>query len=1437
MDGLLEPIKTTRKVQNNIDKFETLTLKDSVPASRRPASTKSKISVLDTTTDASDDASDAFSLRPSVDTSISQTSAEAQQTNHKRHDSTAFLQKSYLDKAPPASLPDDALEILKDQPNNEDLAAVLEYLHYGIEGRHDFNIHVPEPKASQIINVLVTVTVPDQWLHLRKPRLSRSDTQLKTALLSSLSSVAGIGALLMQIRRLSSINPGQDSSLLADTVHVLSSVLAGNTIISKFLSHAIKTIPTDTQRRVFWQEATSQLAGSKILTTMSQVFATFRDLKGLGEHEEWLGDGNEYSRWLGRNISTAAASFNTMPPSNSPQISLLCQMLKRGLSLGYRDTLISELYNSLLLGKRALWTPMHILIQGLPAYDQKVLFDTILRDLARRFFENGADIVGPKELLETNSSTIGGVAAMINGLVRNNPLLEAHVTNWLTSTNGEYAGLGLNTRRAVIATLAASQDKLEQILERSLENFGNKLQIQRDAILQQESEPVLTHGWALLATAQTILLAFGYLNRLDHSSVKKFSGSSAFVRAVSNRLSASVPRARLLGMMVAVAVSKLVDQPDKILNFGIEEMEGEQMQRFVGLVDIQDTIGSLEQLVKNAIEPSKKRPLHTTPKAVRRKRLSTEPRPQGSKIVAIEEVSDSDGAPSAGEEEEEEDLQPYPLPDSDPSDSDDDPTLVNRNKPAPPVYITSLIKQLNAKNDPSAVELAIKTAPSLIRRKANFGDELSSNILQLASSLVNVQEGMDSDDVQRSRLEGIIACLVSIPRLMGPWIVSMYFEGDFSLSTRATLLTAVSLGSRELAGINIDVDRPSATERPSEPPFPSNRLPPRLEPVYSSPAAVDTITTALSYRTLQPLALEAADKLTGPDILKVRTFSSRMKVAAKTAAKLEARSKRIPKDLHKLLAEALYLPFCSRLTLLLASLVTSPYLVNSTLLHPSLIKLSLQTLIILISTIGPNAVQLPTLTHESLLLLTTLHTLPSLAHDAIILPPILHLILTLLDLNIEAGSTSEERLVTDFGPMFAELVSWTSSLGDRVSIPEVDGDPGLGMAMPWPVLVAGIQVKWQEVGRKFQGRMYALRRCASRFLTSQPSIVVSSSRTYTSISAPTSRLIGRAAASFPLQRRWATGGTQEKESKPPISGIEPTKSEEAENAAQTQASSTKSAPQAAEPANITEATEESFPAAVINENLLAETGPAPTGSEPAIAESANATEATDEALPAAETGEKLTADSKSTPSQSATLSHAGMFDRKPTLYIGNLFFDVTETDLVKEFARFGTVTKCKIVRDSRGLSKGFGYVDFSTQEAADAAMERLNMSLFEGRRITVQYAARPSGVLDNQNVERKPLNPPSKTLFIGNMSFEMTDRDLTNLFRGIRNVIDVRVAIDRRTGQPRGFAHADFIDVKSAMEAMKLLQEKEIYGRRLRVDFSYSSANRAPRNDPPVENN
>ena len=93
------------------------------------------------------------------------------------------------------------------------------------------------------------------------------------------------------------------------------------------------------------------------------------------------------------------------------------------------------------------------------------------------------------------------------------------------------------------------------------------------------------------------------------------------------------------------------------------------------------------------------------------------------------------------------------------------------------------------------------------------------------------------------------------------------------------------------------------------------------------------------------------------------------------------------------------------------------------------------------------------------------------------------------------------------------------------------------------------------------------------------------------------------------------------------------------------------------------------------------------------------------------------------------------------------------------------------------------------------------MQVFEGRNIVCQFHRAKENSRSRGRDGNFVPNPPSKTLFIGNMSFEMSDKDLNDLFRDIRNVMDVRVAIDRRTGQPRGFAHADFIDAASAAKA------------------------------------
>lgn len=112
------------------------------------------------------------------------------------------------------------------------------------------------------------------------------------------------------------------------------------------------------------------------------------------------------------------------------------------------------------------------------------------------------------------------------------------------------------------------------------------------------------------------------------------------------------------------------------------------------------------------------------------------------------------------------------------------------------------------------------------------------------------------------------------------------------------------------------------------------------------------------------------------------------------------------------------------------------------------------------------------------------------------------------------------------------------------------------------------------------------------------------------------------------------------------------------------------------------------------------------------------------------------------------------------LYIGNLFFEVTAPQLEAEFAKYGEVTNSRVVTDDRGLSKGFAYVEFINQQQADAAREALDQKVFQGRRISVQYHRRREANNNNNKRNQRSTAEPSKTLFIGNMSYQMSDRDL-----------------------------------------------------------------------------
>ncbi|EEC50467.1 predicted protein, partial [Phaeodactylum tricornutum CCAP 1055/1] len=75
-------------------------------------------------------------------------------------------------------------------------------------------------------------------------------------------------------------------------------------------------------------------------------------------------------------------------------------------------------------------------------------------------------------------------------------------------------------------------------------------------------------------------------------------------------------------------------------------------------------------------------------------------------------------------------------------------------------------------------------------------------------------------------------------------------------------------------------------------------------------------------------------------------------------------------------------------------------------------------------------------------------------------------------------------------------------------------------------------------------------------------------------------------------------------------------------------------------------------------------------------------------------------------------------------------------------------------------------------------------------------------------------------VFVGNLAFNTTEEQLQQVFSDIGRVIHVRLVTDVDTGKPRGFAFVEFSDAQAALSAIRNMNDYELNGRRIRVNFS-----------------
>lgn len=928
---------------------------------------------------------------------------------------------------------DDALDILKNQPDYDALISVLKFLNADKLG-------VPGPKSAGIVNLLVAEIAPNYWTLLLEGSSNDHDqTEDADLFLSCLRSVTGLNAILTQIKGLiqearsgvkqvKRTDVSLNLKILAD---LLASILNGHESLHKIWSLSTKSLANASLKKAQSQKLASLLSNGQIISVSAEALSVM-ERDELRSESQWITDGVAYSKWLGLSI---AAWAKTQPQLE--EMSSCSEIFQRSLSLNHSETLVKVVTDELLLAKGDFRTSFVQVAFSQPRNAKKVT-NILLRHLSERFLAHLvlSDI--------SRNEAVSAVAAILGDVVLDDETRKNILINWCASSSGAGLGDGVGIRRAVVATLAQDREAIATVLSKSLAQFGDELYIKHAAILQQNVH------------TEVLLLAAGYVHRISSIKLTMLLRTGSYMSAISNRIGATQMRARFLGLVVGEGLSALIDNKETKLDFHMEETDTEEAQQLKKLVKVADQPGSIDPILSDAslqtMSSRKKSPKANSKSAVKSQISTPKPKPKlpipTIKPRAIIQEIDS------SEDDDEDDLVPM-AKNSDPEDSDDDATLVQRNKPKPPVYIRDLITFLRDSESYDKQNLGLQTAPVLIRRKANYGTEVSSHADELAGLLVGVQDKFEIDEFDDLRLQSMIGLIVSQPKRMAPWFARTFFEGDYSLSQRTSVLIALGLSARELAGFEASQHQVAAS-------FPSMRLPEKMEQLYLEPAsdaqslpssqlqalpanALDSITQSLTASFLAPLAAEAADATTGPDVLKLQSFTARYKSATKAKPRVRA----IPNTTAALLATAFFSPLTAHFQLALRS--SKPLILN-----PALLSLYLQTLGIVIHAAGPSTLSLPQLTSElwDLLLGVRVHVL----NDLGAMKGWFIAMASLLEVN----DGDMRRICEAQGREVVETREWVAMVFERIR-----GDDG-GEENEVKMLAAGTLIKLGEAIEKYQ---------------------------------------------------------------------------------------------------------------------------------------------------------------------------------------------------------------------------------------------------------------------------------------------------------------------------------------------------------------------------------
>jgi len=163
------------------------------------------------------------------------------------------------------------------------------------------------------------------------------------------------------------------------------------------------------------------------------------------------------------------------------------------------------------------------------------------------------------------------------------------------------------------------------------------------------------------------------------------------------------------------------------------------------------------------------------------------------------------------------------------------------------------------------------------------------------------------------------------------------------------------------------------------------------------------------------------------------------------------------------------------------------------------------------------------------------------------------------------------------------------------------------------------------------------------------------------------------------------------------------------------------------------------------------------------------------------------------------------------IFIKNLDKSIDNKALYDTFSAFGNILSCKVVCDENG-SKGYGFVHFETQEAAERAIEKMNGMLLNDRKVFV-------GRFKSRKEREAELGARAKeftNVYIKNFGEDMDDEKLREVFSKYGNSMSIHVMTDD-TGKSRGFGFVSFENHEDAQKAVDEMNGKELNGKLIYV--------------------